>query len=138
MEASITEKAMRGIERFLERRGMEIIEHGWAHGKDKVDFIAEDEGALVFISCNIRTNDGNGIADEEPNRKKFERIASAYLAEHLDLPESAIRHDIVSMLIRLIGQKVCLKLIHRVGISGLMMELAPGKSVTPFNRISII
>ena len=37
MEANITEKAMRGIERFLERRGIVIIEHGWAHGKDKVD-----------------------------------------------------------------------------------------------------
>jgi putative endonuclease len=99
MEANIQSKAMQGIERFLERRGMEIIERGWAHGKDKVDFIADDEGDLVFISCTIRTNDGNGLDDEEPNRKRFERIASTYLAEHLDLPESTIRHDIVSMLV---------------------------------------
>ena len=39
MEAIINEKAMRGIERFLERRGMEILETGWAHGNDKIDFI---------------------------------------------------------------------------------------------------
>ena len=64
MEAIINEKAMRGIERFLERRGMEILETGWAHGNDKIDFIAKDEDDLAFISCTIRTNEGNGLGAE--------------------------------------------------------------------------
>lgn len=95
MEAIINEKAMRGIERFLERRGMEILETGWAHGNDKIDFIARDEDDLAFISCTIRTNEGNGLGAEALDRKMFERIAAAYLAEHLDFPEGAIRHDAV-------------------------------------------
>lgn len=99
MEAIINEKAMRGIERFLERRGMEILETGWAHGNDKIDFIVNDDGDLVFISCTIRTNGGNGLGSERVNRKTFERVAAAYLAEHLDIPEGTVRHDTVSMLI---------------------------------------
>lgn len=99
MEAATNEKAMRGIERFLERRGMKIIEAGWAHGNDRVDFIADDDGELVFISCTIRVNDGGGLGTEQVNRKAFERVAAAYLAEHLDIPEGTIRYDVVSMLI---------------------------------------
>ena len=64
MEATINEKAMRGIERFLERRGMEILETGWAHGNDKIDFIVKDDEDLVFISCTIRTNDGSGLGSK--------------------------------------------------------------------------
>lgn len=99
MEAAIKEKAMRGIENFLTRRGMEIIEHGWAHGKDKIDFVADDDGDLVFISCKIRENEGNGLGSEPVDRKMFERISAAYLAEHLDIPEGTVRMDVVSMLI---------------------------------------
>ena len=99
MEAATNERAMRGIERFLERRGMKIIEAGWAHGNDKVDFIADDDGELVFISCTVRVNDGGGLGTEQVNRKAFERVAAAYLAEHLDIPEGAVRHDVVSMLV---------------------------------------
>lgn len=99
MEATINEKAMRGIGTFLARRGMEIVEESWAHGKDRIDFVVDDEGELVFIDCQIRENEGNGLGDEAPNRKMFERIAAAYLAEHLDIPEGAVRFDIISMLI---------------------------------------
>ena len=52
-----------------------------------------------FISCTIRTNEGNGLGAEAPDRKMFERIAAAYLAEHPDIPEGTIRHDAVTMLI---------------------------------------
>ncbi len=99
MEATTNEKAMRGIERFLERRGMEILETGWAHGNDKIDFIVKDEDNLVFINCTIRANDGSGLGSEKVNRKTFERIAAAYLAERSDIPEGTVRHDVVIMLI---------------------------------------
>ena len=52
---------MRGIERFLERRGMEILETGWAHGNDKVDFIARDEHDPVFISLEILRGDDEPV-----------------------------------------------------------------------------
>lgn len=36
MEATINEKAMKAIGTYLERRGFEILESGWAHGTDGV------------------------------------------------------------------------------------------------------
>lgn len=39
---------------------------GWPHGKGKVDFIAEDEGELVFVVCKIRENTGKGMGAETP------------------------------------------------------------------------
>ena len=121
MEAIINEKAMRGIERFLERRGMEILETGWAHGNDKIDFIAKDEDDLAFISCTIRTNEGNGLGAEALDRKMFERIAAAYLAEHLDFPEGAIRHDAVTMLI--LGDSKALIRYHLNALSAASKDL---------------
>lgn len=46
MEAVDT-RAVRGIRAYLERRGFEILEEGWAHGGDVADFIARDEDDLV-------------------------------------------------------------------------------------------
>ncbi len=99
MEATLNDKAMRGISNFINRRGMEIIEEGWAHGKDKIDFVVDDEGELVFINCNVRENVGNGMGSENPDRKMFERIAASYLAEHPDTAEGTVRFDIITMLI---------------------------------------
>ena len=115
MEATIKDKAMRGIGTYLERRGMDIIETGWAHGKDKIDYVVDDEGELVFIACKIRENTGKGIGDETANRDMFERIAAAYLAEHLEIPEGAVRFDIVSMLI--LGDSKALIRHHRNALS---------------------
>ena len=36
MEATIRDKAERGIKAYLERQGFEIIEEGWAHGSDRI------------------------------------------------------------------------------------------------------
>lgn len=99
MEAIMNEKAMTGISRFLERRDMSIVESGWAHGKDKIDFVVEDGGELVFVACQVRENVGKGLGEEKVDRNKFERIAAAYLAEHLDRAEGTVRFDIVTMLI---------------------------------------
>lgn len=115
MEATIKDKAMRGIGTFLERRGMEILETGWAHGKDKIDYVVDDEGELVFITCKIRENTGKGIGDEKLDRDMFERIAAAYLAEHIDLPEGTVRFDTVSMLI--LGDSKALLRHHRNALS---------------------
>lgn len=115
MEATIKDKAIRSIGAFLERHEMEILETGWAHGKDKIDYVINDEGELVFIACNIRENAGKGIGDENLDRDMFERIAAAYLAEHIDLPEGIVRFDTVSMLI--LGDSKALLRHHRNALS---------------------
>lgn len=98
MEATI-QRAKQGIKRYLELRGYKILEDGWCHGKDSVDFIATDEeDALVFIDCQINADDGGGIPEEAPDCKAFERIAAAYLAES-ELSCIEVRYDVVAMLV---------------------------------------
>lgn len=60
MEATINEKAMRAIGTYLERRGSEILESGWAHGTDGVDFIAREEDDLVFVITEVVQDGGDG------------------------------------------------------------------------------
>lgn len=98
MEATI-QRAKQGVRRYLELKGYEILEDGWCHGRDSVDFIATDEdGALVFIDCEVSENVGEGIPEEAPDRKAFERIAAAFLAES-DLSSVEVRYDVVGILI---------------------------------------
>lgn len=76
MEATI-QKAKQGVRHYLELKGYEILEEGWCHGKDSMDFIAEDgDGALAFIDCEVNSNAGEGIPERAPDRKAFERIAA--------------------------------------------------------------
>lgn len=98
MEA-IDTKAMKGIKSYLERKGFEILEENWAHGGDAIGFIANEEGDLVFIGCQLRQNSGEGFPEEALDRDFLERLVAAYLAEHLDSGDCAIRFDVVSMLI---------------------------------------
>lgn len=98
MEA-IDTKAMKGIKSYLEHRSFEILEENWAHGGDTIDFIACEEDDLVFIGCQLRQNSGEGFPEEVLDRGSLERLAAAYLAEHLDSGDCAVRFDVVSMLI---------------------------------------
>lgn len=98
MEA-IDTRAKKGIRVYLERRDFEILEEGWAHGDDVADFIARDEDDLVFVHCQITQNGGEGFPEEALDRDSLERLAAAWLAEHLDSEDIRIRFDVVSMLI---------------------------------------
>lgn len=95
----IDTKAMKGIRSYLERGGFEILEKGWAHGGDIIDFIDSEEDNLVFINCQLRQNSGEGFSEEALDRDSLERLAAAYLVEHLDSGDCTVRFDIVSMLI---------------------------------------
>ena len=94
-----TKKAMKAIGRYLELRGCEVLEEGWAHGEDKADYIMADEGAIAFVFGHVHENVGVGIPDERIDRKSFERLAAAYLAEHPEHADCAVRADEVTVLI---------------------------------------
>lgn len=96
---TINDKAMRVISTFLTRRGYDILEQNWTHGKDSIDFIARDEdGELVFIAAKV-ASEGNAFPVEKANRKSLERVAAAYLAASSDIPEGSIRFDVISLLV---------------------------------------
>ena len=99
MEATINEKAMKAIGAYLERRGFEILENGWAHGTDSVDFIAREEDDLVFVVTEITEDSGDGFPSEDFNRAALERVAAAYLAQTDCDADCAVRFDFVSMVV---------------------------------------
>ena len=114
MEA-IDTRAKKGVRIYLERRGFEILDKGWAHGGDDADFIARDEDGLVFAHCQVMQNGGEGFPEEDADRTALERLAAAYLAEHLDSEDIRIRFDVVSMLI--VGESRAL-LCHHLNVLG--------------------
>ena len=95
---AITSKAHAAVRRYLEIKGYAVVEDGWAHGQDAVDFIARDGDALVFITTQVRDNVGEGIPEIARDRKAFERIAAAYLTD-ADITDCAVRLDTVSLLV---------------------------------------
>lgn len=99
MEATINEKAMKAIGAYLERRGFEILESGWAHGTDGVDFIAREEDDLVFVVTEVVEDRGGGFPEEKVDRAPLERVAAAYLAQAAGSADCAVRFDFVSMIV---------------------------------------
>ena len=99
MEAIINAKAMKAIGTYLERRGFEVLENGWAHGTDSVNFIAREDGDLVFVVAEITEDRGDGFPEEKVDRAALEKAATAYLAKSDGNADCAIRFDFVSMLV---------------------------------------
>ncbi|RRF98787.1 MAG: endonuclease [Coriobacteriaceae bacterium] len=108
-------KAVRGIRTFLERKSFEILEEGWTHGSDTVDFIAWDEGDLVFINCQVSRNRSEGFPEEKVDRDALERVAIAYLADRQAADDCTFRFDLVSMMI-VVDDEVLLR-HHRNALS---------------------
>ena len=100
MNEKMTSRAAKATKRYLELRGFEILEEGWSHGADTADFIAIDgeSGDLVILFAEASRNAGEGFPDTEADRKAFERLAAAYLAE-TEYIDVAVRLDIVSLLV---------------------------------------
>ena len=61
------------------------------------------------------TSSPAGVPEEDANRVALERLAAAYLAEHLDSEDIRIRFDVVSMLI--VGESRAL-LCHHLNVLG--------------------
>lgn len=122
----IDTKAKKGIRVYLERRGFEIPEEDWARGGDVADFIARDEDDLLFVHCQITQNGGEGFPEEDADRAALERLAAAYLAEHLDSEDIRIRFDVVSMLI--VGESRALFRHHLNALGRPKRRAPPGAS----------
>lgn len=117
MEATIYEKATKAIETFLDRRGYDIIERGWAHGSGRAEFIAREDGDLVFVTVKVSEGSGGGFSEEDPaGREGLERLAAAYL-EHFGEGDATVRFDIVSMMV--LGDSRGFLRLHRNALSAL-------------------
>lgn len=64
MEAMNT-RARQDVRRYLEIKDYEVLENGWSHEHDSIDFIATDEeSTLVFIAFETSGNEGEDSQGE--------------------------------------------------------------------------
>jgi putative endonuclease len=86
--------------KYLEKKGFEILESNWRHGKDEVDLIASDSSELVMVEVKTRSTRFFGDPSEAVGGAKENfmiRAAESYLELHnLDIDT---RFDIVSIVI---------------------------------------
>ena len=76
----------------------EVLEEGWAHGSDSIDFIAANDEELVFVDAATKCG-GYDMPREEPDQERFGLIAAACVAEAEVEGLTSIRYDIVSLLV---------------------------------------
>ena len=87
--------------RFLERRGMEILERNWVCAAGEADIIAYDGEAIHFVEVKTRSNVAHGFPSEAvtpEKRGRYERIAAVYLSrsEYVDV---GVLFDIISIVV---------------------------------------
>ncbi|MGI6536247.1 MAG: YraN family protein [Eggerthellaceae bacterium] len=87
--------------RFLERRGMEILERNWVCSAGEADIIAHDGEAIHFVEVKTRSNIAHGFPSEAvtpEKRSRYERIAAIYLSrsEYVDV---SVLFDIISIVV---------------------------------------
>ena len=72
---------------------------GWAHGTDRVDFIAREDDDLVFVLAEITEDRGDGfpLRGVRPGGARAGR--GAYLAQADGDAGYAVRFDFVSMIV---------------------------------------
>ncbi|MEE4260303.1 MAG: YraN family protein [Bacteroidales bacterium] len=86
--------------KFLEEKGIQIIETNWRHEKDEIDVIAKDGDELVMVEVKTRSTRYFGDPSEAVGNAKESfliRAAEAYVEIHnLNID---IRFDIISIVI---------------------------------------
>ena len=88
-------RANEAAEKFLYRRGYDILETQWTCEAGTVDVVAREDDALVFVDVrftDLSDSDFPGTAMTEDERRAREAVAMAYLSES-DFIDMRIRFD---------------------------------------------
>ena len=97
----LEQKVLDATARFLERRGMEILDKEYDCAFGYMDVIARDEdGVIRFVRCTARRW---ALPDDEPadrySRSTLERIAIEWLDAHPDVSDSSVTFDVIDFAI---------------------------------------
>lgn len=91
--------------RFVESRGLEILERNYRIREGEIDIVARDDRIIVFIEVKTRLSDTCGLpieAIDEKKQEKIKEIAELYLIKK-DLSDQDVRFDVFT--IRFDGEK---------------------------------
>ena len=87
--------------RYLEQKGMDVLELNYRCRTGEIDIIARDGGYLVFVEVKYRRNDKMGDPKEAVDRKKQKKIsmtASYYLMRECGRMDIPCRFDVAAVL----------------------------------------
>lgn len=74
----LQEKAVKAATRFVERKGYELLEAGWASPEGtQIDLIANDEEALVLIDVTATEYGEDGFEGDKVKRGDLEIAAAS-------------------------------------------------------------
>ena len=96
----LQEKAVKAATRFIERKGYELLEAGWASPEGTlIDLIANDEDTLVFIDVTATEYGEGGFEGGKVKRSDLEIAAASWLAVNTPDGDIQVRFDIIDMLV---------------------------------------
>ena len=87
--------------RYLEQKGMDVLELNYRCRTGEIDIIARDGGYLVFVEVKYRRDDKMGNPKEAVDRKKQKKIsmtASYYLMRKCGRMDIPCRFDVAAVL----------------------------------------
>jgi putative endonuclease len=85
---------------FLRKKGYEILEQNYTHGKGEIDIIALKEEWLVFVEVRARSEISHGFPEQTISKNKASLIiktAENYVYQH-DW-HGKIRFDIIAIIV---------------------------------------
>lgn len=93
-------KAIEAAERFLDRKGYELLEMGYTSpAGTTVDLIAEDDCSIVFIDVTATLHSEGGFQHGHTSREELEMAAAAWLSENEPEGDVQVRFDVIDMIV---------------------------------------
>jgi len=88
--------------KFLEQKGLKIIERNYRFERGEIDLIAEEGDELVFVEVKARRSTIFGAPEDAVTEEKQEQVrsvAEGYLFEH-DIDNRPCRFDVIAIEFR--------------------------------------
>lgn len=106
------------VERFLDRRGCEILQRDCEYEEGHFDLVVREDEALVFVRIKASTSPQQGFPKcsvTALDRERFEAIATRYLLEHPGIAECDVRCDEVGVMPLDMGRAILRRHINVFG-----------------------
>ena len=100
---------------YLEKNGVEVILTNFYCREGEIDIVAREEEYTVFVEVKARKSTLFGMPCEavtKAKQKKLIMAAQRYLEQNED--ETPVRFDVIEMLYRPSGEKICVTNINHI------------------------
>lgn len=101
MMNELHDRAVQAATRFLDRKGVEVLETGWTQEgiAGRLDLVADDEGTVVFVDVTAVDRSEGGFAEGNLTREQFELLAASWLAGNSPDGDVPVRFDRIDMIV---------------------------------------